>query len=90
MNEKLIAALDIQNMFPTCEMIIKSALLRKESRAAHYRSDFKKINEKWRKNIICSSNGKNFKISTRKIGKISGEISKFLRNKEKPEARLLE
>ena len=29
MNKKLIAALDIKNMFPICEMIIKSALFRR-------------------------------------------------------------
>jgi len=88
MNEKLIAALDIQNALPTCEMIIKSALLRKESRAAHYRSDYKKGNSKWKKNIICTPAKKGIVLSTRGIKPVPKGIAKFLRGKR--EIRLLE
>ena len=38
-----------------CEAIIRSALMREESRGAHYRSDFPKVDdEKWDCNIYCS------------------------------------
>ncbi len=83
MNEKLIAALDVQNMVPTCEIIIKSALYRKESRGAHYREDYKKTKRKWVRNIICVPTKKGIKITTRKIEKIPKEIKKYLNLKPK-------
>jgi succinate dehydrogenase / fumarate reductase, flavoprotein subunit len=79
MNEKLIAALDIQNMIPTCEMIIKSALLRKESRAAHYRTDFTATKKSWRKNILCVPEKKGFNLKTRGIASTPANIKKFLK-----------
>jgi len=78
MNEKLIAALDVRNMLPTCEMILLSALYRKESRAAHYRSDYRKTLSKWKKNIICESGKRGIRISTKPVPKIPKEIAKFL------------
>ena len=82
MNEKLIAALDIKNMLPTCEMIIKSALYRKESRGAHYRSDYQKTLRRWKKNIICTPTNNGIKISTSRIPKIPAEIQKYINIKQ--------
>lgn len=82
-NKKLIAILDIQNMFPTCEMIIQSALTRKESRGAHYRSDYPKISVKWKKSILCIPTKNGFTVSTKKIPHIPKEIKKFLKNKRR-------
>ena len=90
MNEKLIAALDIQNMFPTCEMIIKSALLRKESRAAHYRSDYRKTSDSWKKNIICIPHKKTFRFITKKISKIPKEIEILIKRPIQSVQHLLE
>ena len=78
MNEKLIAALDVRNMLPTCEMILLSALYRKESRAAHYRSDYRKTLSKWKKNIICEPTKRGIRISTKPIPKMPKEIAKLL------------
>lgn len=82
MNEKLIAALDIYNMLPTCEMIIKSALYRKESRGAHYRSDYPKINKKWEKNIISYGKKRSIMLLTRKVKKVPYNIRKDFNYKE--------
>ena len=90
MNEKLIAVLDVKNMLPTCEMILKSALARKESRGAHYRVDFPETSSKERCNIICTPTKKGVNISTRSIPRISKEIAKFLKEKGKGKAHLLE
>ncbi len=90
MNENLIAALDIQNMIPTCDMIIKSALFRKESRGAHYRIDYKETNHKWKKNIICEIKRNKTTVYSRKIRKIPKEIQIYLKSKEKAESKLLE
>jgi len=89
MNEKLISALDVQNMIPICDMIFQCALMRKESRAAHYREDFNKTDPKWKKNIICKSTKKGFKFFTKPVPKIPEEIKKFIHYK-KPKSHLLE
>jgi len=89
MNPKLIAALDIQSMLPTCEMIIRSALLRKESRAAHYRTDYLKTSKRWKKNIICIPSKKGLRLKTRSIPKIPKEIAKVIA-KDAVKSHLLE
>ena len=90
MNEKLIATLDVENMLTTCEMIIKAALFRKESRAAHYREDYKKTDPKWKKNIICIPTKKGFKLKTRNIASIPKEIQQYFNKKTKTSTQLSE
>jgi len=52
-NKEWIAALEIENMVITSEMVAKAALMREESRGAHFRRDFPKIdNKNWFTNII--------------------------------------
>ena len=89
MNEKLVAALDLNAMWITCEMIIKSAGLRKESRAAHARSDYPKKLKKWNRNIICAPSGRRFKLTTQSLDPVPPGIKKLLK-KEKAETKLLE
>jgi len=51
-NKEWIAALEIENMVTTAEMVAKVALMREESRGAHYRRDFPKTdNQNWFVNI---------------------------------------
>jgi succinate dehydrogenase/fumarate reductase flavoprotein subunit len=45
------ACLEIQDMLKTAEVIILAALERKESRGAHYRSDYPQRDPSWEKNI---------------------------------------
>lgn len=90
MNEQLIAALDVQNMIPTCEMILKSALYRKESRRAHQRSDYPKTYERWRKNIICSPTRYGVSLSTRPVPKIPYQIQHQMDKKRAKSKLLLE
>jgi fumarate reductase (CoM/CoB) subunit A len=49
-----LEALQLRNMLSVSEIIINAALLRKESRGAHFREDFPETNPSWRKNIIIS------------------------------------
>ncbi|MFX1509862.1 MAG: FAD-binding protein [Promethearchaeota archaeon] len=54
-NTEWISALELQDMTLVAEMIIRSALLRKESRGAHYRTDYPKPdNKRWFVNIVIS------------------------------------
>jgi succinate dehydrogenase / fumarate reductase, flavoprotein subunit len=41
-------------MLLTAETILRSALLREESRGAHYREDFPETSDDWTKNVVCS------------------------------------
>jgi fumarate reductase (CoM/CoB) subunit A len=54
-NTEWISALELQDMILVAEMIVRSALLRKESRGAHYRTDYPNPdNKKWFVNIVTS------------------------------------
>ncbi len=53
-------ALDMRNMLTASDLIARSALLREDSRGAHYREDFPALdNANWLKNIYFASNGNN-------------------------------
>jgi succinate dehydrogenase / fumarate reductase flavoprotein subunit len=52
-NYELEEALELENMLKTAEIIVFSALQRKESRGAHYRSDFPERNDaEWLKHTL--------------------------------------
>jgi succinate dehydrogenase / fumarate reductase, flavoprotein subunit len=51
--ENVVLTLEVKSSLVVCDAIIISALIRQESREAHYRSDFPKIDdEKWKSNIF--------------------------------------
>lgn len=52
-NKNLLDLLELENIITLCEAIAKSSFLRKESRGAHFRSDFKEEKEDFCKNSIC-------------------------------------
>ncbi len=54
-NRDLQDCLEIENMLLTAKSVVDAAILRKESRGAHSRSDFPKTLPEWRKNIIVKS-----------------------------------
>ena len=58
-------AMDMRNMLVASELIARSALLREESRGAHYREDFTETdNAKWLKNIYMARDGVGLKSWT--------------------------
>jgi len=89
-NENLIAALDVHNMIPTCEMIIRSALMREESRAAHTRRDFPETKEKWKVNIVCSLGDTGLQLAKKEVPPIPGEIEQHLKGRKTQKIHLLE
>ena len=57
-NENVVLTFEVKSALVICEAIIKSAIMRKESRGAHYRSDFPELDdEKWKVNIYCRMGG---------------------------------
>ena len=55
-NDELLTALEVTNMVEICIVIVKSAILRRESRGAHYRSDFPESSDEWKRSIIVNKN----------------------------------
>jgi fumarate reductase (CoM/CoB) subunit A len=51
-NLQLVHALELEGMLTASEMIVRSALLRTESRGAHYRADHPEEDPAWLKNIV--------------------------------------
>jgi succinate dehydrogenase/fumarate reductase flavoprotein subunit len=50
---ELFKTLELKNMIVLAEIICRAALLRTESRGAHYRSDYpEEDNDNWLKNIV--------------------------------------
>ena len=55
-NTELLTALEVINMVEICILVVKSAILRSESRGAHFRSDFPETNDAWKRSIILNKN----------------------------------
>ena len=53
-NTDLVTALEVINMFEICILSVKSAILRRESRGAHFRSDFPESDDEWKKSIVMN------------------------------------
>ena len=55
-NSDLVTALEVINMVEICTLTVKSAIIRRESRGAHYRSDFPESDDNWKKSIVFGKN----------------------------------
>ena len=55
-NPGLLQCLELHSMLEISELLVRGAIMRKESRGAHYRSDFPKKDRKWLKNIVFKKN----------------------------------
>lgn len=56
--ENVVLPWEVKSLLVVCEAIIRGALMRQESRGAHYRSDFPKLDdEEWKVNIYCRKEG---------------------------------
>ena len=55
-NADLVTALEVINMVEICILTVKSAILRRESRGAHFRSDFPETNDEWKRSIVINKN----------------------------------
>src|SRR5829696_1797477 len=86
-SENIVITWQIKSSLVACEAIIRSALMRQESRGAHYRSDFPKLDdERFKINIYCRKKGK--KVSTasaemvlfkQNVKEIKGPLSDMLK-----------
>ena len=87
-SENIVLALQVKSSLVACEAIIRSALMRQESRGAHSRSDFPKLDdERFKVNIYCRKEGKK-KVTAaatemilfkQNVKEIKGPLSDFLK-----------
>ena len=83
--DQLKASWEVRTFLLACEAIIRSALIRQESRGAHYRSDFPKLDDqKWKVNIFCRK-GDEMITSKEKVKEIKGPLLDFLNTHIKAE-----
>ena len=76
-NQKLKVAIETQKMLVLCEAVMKSALMRRESRGAHYRTDFPETSERFRVNIVSSRTASGgVRLSTRRVPGIGGALKR--------------
>jgi succinate dehydrogenase / fumarate reductase, flavoprotein subunit len=85
--ENIVLTLQVKSSLIACEAIIRSALMREESRGAHYRSDFPKLDdERWKVNIYCTKRGNRvpevweMTLFKQNVKEINGSIADFLKS----------
>jgi succinate dehydrogenase/fumarate reductase flavoprotein subunit len=84
--ENIVLTSEVKSSLVICEAIIRSALMRQESRGGHYRSDFPKMDEKeWNVNIYCRKDGKEMVLLKRNVKEIKGPLADLLKAHIKPE-----
>jgi succinate dehydrogenase flavoprotein subunit len=88
--ENIILTWQIKSSFIACEAIIRSALTRQESRGAHYRSDFTKMDDgRWKVNIYCRNKVRGadteMELFKENVKEIKGPLADFLKQHTKAE-----
>jgi succinate dehydrogenase / fumarate reductase, flavoprotein subunit len=86
--ENVILTSEVKSSLVVCEAIIKCAIMRQESRGAHYRSDFPNIDdEKWKVNIYCKKKdeGIGMALFTEPVKEIKGPLKDLLKSHYKLE-----
>ena len=85
-SENVVLTLEVKSSLVVCEAIIRSALMRQESRGAHYRSDFPNLHdEKWNVNIYCRNEDREMVLYKQSVKEIKGPLSELLKAHIKPE-----
>jgi succinate dehydrogenase/fumarate reductase flavoprotein subunit len=67
-NREILDALELSHMIRISTIILRSALMRRESRGAHYRLDFPfPDNKEWLANIVLQKSGEDISLRTEKV-----------------------
>ena len=79
-DENVVLTWEVKSSLVVCEAIIRGALMRQESRGAHYRSDFPKLDdEKWKVNIYCRNEGGEMVLFKDSVKEIKGPLADLLK-----------
>ena len=89
--ENVVNTWEVKSALVVCEAILRSALMRQESRGAHYRSDFpERDDSKWKVNIHCTKSGEEMVMFKLPVSKLREPIEELLKAEMKVEHHLLE
>ena len=89
--ENVVNTWEVKSALVVCEAILRSALMRQESRGAHYRSDFpERDDSKWKVNIHCTKSGEEMVMFKLPVSKLREPIEELLKTEMKVEHHLLE
>lgn len=81
----LTITLEVKSSLSVCEAIIRSALMREESRGAHFRSDFPTVNnEKWQVNIFCTKKDGKMTLYKQNVNEVKGPLKEVMDHLPKP------
>lgn len=69
---KLVTLLEVGNLVMVAELVTSAALMRTETRGAHYREDYPQQDEKWLKNIVFQLENGETKVHMRPVATIPG------------------
>jgi succinate dehydrogenase/fumarate reductase flavoprotein subunit len=84
--ENVVLTWEVKASLVVCEAILRSALMRQESRGAHYRSDFPSLdNEKWNVNIYCRNEDREMVLYKQNVKEIKGPLADLFKDHIKPE-----
>jgi len=78
-NHGLLACMELKSMLIVSEAVVRSALLRKESRGAHARSDYPKKSKEWLKNIVINKDGESMKFDYIPVQPTPPELAQYVK-----------
>ena len=78
-NQSWLDSLQVWDMLLGCEALLHSAIMRKESRGAHTRSDYPQKEEKWLANIITVERGGRMERDLRLVPKAPPELQALIK-----------
>jgi succinate dehydrogenase / fumarate reductase, flavoprotein subunit len=85
-SENVVLTWVVKSLLVVCEAILRSALMRQESRGAHFRSDFPNLDdERWNVNIYCRNKDREMVLFKQKVKEIKGPLADLLKAPNKPE-----
>ena len=80
-----IITLEVKSSLSACRAIMRSVLMREESRGLHFRSDFPTINiEKWHVNIYCTKRNGRMTLHKQNVKEVKGLLKEALKMLSKP------
>jgi succinate dehydrogenase / fumarate reductase, flavoprotein subunit len=83
--KNVVLTWQIKSSLLVCEAIIRTAMMRQESRGAHYRSDFPKLDvEKWKVNIYCRKEVGEMVLFKQNVKEIKGLLADLIEAHIKP------
>jgi succinate dehydrogenase/fumarate reductase flavoprotein subunit len=63
-------AIELENLLDIAEAMTASSLLRKETRGAHYRTDFPDLDPQWTANVWVTREGGSIRVEKRPVARL--------------------